>query len=61
MNTISRKELDKKGLVVNPHMWLSSGWIYCKICKDYTKHYAMSHKGKSDCYEVCSKCENYSR
>jgi hypothetical protein len=59
-NAITRAQLDAAGLVVNPNMWIGSGWLYCRICRDYRHHYAMSHRGKSDCYEVCKECETYS-
>lgn len=55
----TRKVLDSLGLVVNRNMWIGDGWIYCKFCQKYTFHYAMSHKGKADCYEVCRECDNY--
>jgi len=61
MSIYSRKELEAKGLVKNPNMWLSSGFLYCKVCEKHTYHYAMSTLGKSDCYEICKECDNYSK
>jgi hypothetical protein len=56
----SRLFLEQVGLEVNPNMWLGGGWFYCAFCKEYTHHYAMSHKGQSDCFEICKKCDSYS-
>jgi len=61
MSIYSRKELEAKGKVVNPNMWLGSGFMFCKVCEKYTYHYPMSTKGKSDCYEICEECDNYSK
>lgn len=44
------------GLVVNPHMWIGDGWLFCVYCKQNTLHFAMSHPGMSDCFEVCEVC-----
>jgi hypothetical protein len=58
----SRAELDRVGLVVNPNMWLpDGGWHFCAYCKQYTRAYAMSSPGKSNCYEVCKECDNHVR
>ena len=58
---MTKKELESQGLVVNPNMWLGSGWMHCKVCKKYTYHYAMSHKGQNDCYEICRESDTYSK
>lgn len=55
----SRAELEAKGLVENPHMYLGSGWLFCYVCTEYQYHLALSTPGKSDCYEVCKQCENH--
>lgn len=57
---ITRTRLDRAGLVMNPHMWIGDGWFFCRTCSDYTRHYAMSHPGQADCWEVCGSCETYS-
>ena len=54
-------ELEKLGLVINPHMWLGGGWFHCVKCQLNTHHYAMSHRNKSDCFEVCRVCHTHSR
>lgn len=59
MNRISRAELEADGAVRNPNMWIGDGWMYCKGCKRYTFHHAMSHPGERDCYEVCGDCDCY--
>jgi hypothetical protein len=56
----TRQDLDKAGKVVNPNMWLGDGWYFCKVCKKYTFHYAMSTPKQADCFEVCRECDNYS-
>lgn len=57
----SRQELDKGDYTVNNNMWLGDGWFFCKVCKKYTFHYAMSHKtNRQECVEVCHECDNYS-
>lgn len=60
MTKLTREELETKGLVVNPNMPLFGGWFYCRICERYSHHYAMSHKGESDCFEICRDCNCYS-
>jgi len=61
MTILTRLWLDKMGCIVNPNMWIGDGWFYCAVCKEYSRHYAMSHTelpGK--CFEVCKKCNSYS-
>lgn len=60
MNIVTRTELEAAGLVPNRHMWIGDGWIYCPLCARNTLHDAWSHKGDSDCFEVCKSCECYS-
>jgi hypothetical protein len=59
--TYSREELEHLGLVVNPNMYIGSGWRFCVTCKRYAYVNAMSHPGKSDCFEVCRDCNTHSR
>ena len=60
MTIYTRKFLETfYGLIVNPHMYLGSAWFYCRVCREYTYHYAMSHKGQSDCFEICKKCDSF--
>ena len=56
---VTREEMIAAGLVENPNMWIGSGWMWCMGCGTYTYHYAMSHKGQSDCFEVCGECNVY--
>jgi len=56
---LSRDELIKHGVVDNPNMWIGDAWLYCFPCNRYTYHYAMSHRGKYDCFEVCKECQQY--
>jgi hypothetical protein len=57
--TWTRAQLDAAGLVPNLNMWIGAGWIYCGYCRRYQTHYAMSHAGTSDCFEVCVGCDTY--
>ena len=52
-------QLIADGCVWNPHMWIGDGWMYCRGCEKYTFHRAWSHRGASDCFEVCLECQQY--
>lgn len=56
MTILTRKELENKGYVLNPNLWLGSGYIYCSNCKDYHMHYGMS-KSNGDYVIVCFICD----
>ena len=53
-------ELREAGLIPNRHMWIGNGWMFCRVCNQYAYHDAWSHRGTSDCYEVCRECQCYS-
>lgn len=53
----TKQELEARGLVVNNHMWIASGWMFCINCNSYQYHYAMSHKSVPNCIEVCRTCD----
>lgn len=52
----TRGELDEMGLVVNPNVYIGSGFWFCIPCNMYTHMIAMSHKGQSDCFALCRVC-----
>ena len=54
------QELESRGLIRNPNMWIGNGWFYCVVCSEYTYHFAMSHRNDSDCFEICKQCKSYS-
>lgn len=56
---VSYDELVAMGLVLNPNMYLGDGFMFCARCNQYTYHFAMSHTGKSDCFELCKDCNSY--
>lgn len=56
---ISRDELIRMGLVLNPNMYISDGFFHCPNCNHYTYHFAMSHSGASDCFELCKDCNSF--
>ncbi|MEY2873477.1 MAG: hypothetical protein RLZZ373_848 [Pseudomonadota bacterium] len=56
---ITRAQLEADGCVVNPCMWIGDGWFYCRTCDRSTRHVALSHRGESDAYEVCTTCDTY--
>ena len=56
----TENELIQAGIVKNPNMWIDSGWIFCVKCNNYRFHFAMSHIGGNDCYEICQICKTYS-
>lgn len=56
---LTKEQLENNSCVINPNMPLFGGFYYCSICKRYTYHYAMSHRGVYDCYPVCRECNNY--
>ena len=59
MYSYTRAQLFAAGLVVNHHMYLAGRWFYCRSCGRNTRHYAMSHRGLADCFEVCEECDTY--
>jgi len=58
-SSIPVADLVRAGLVVNLHMWLGPGFLYCPGCRRHTYHFAMSHPGQRDCWEVCRGCRSY--
>lgn len=56
---ISYDEMTSMGLVLNPNMYIGNGYMFCGNCNDYTYHFAMSHRGQADCYELCKDCNSY--
>lgn len=60
MRTITQSELEADGAVLNPHVYLGSGFIYCGKCRQYTYHFAMTYPyPNSRVYEVCRDCKCY--
>lgn len=55
----TRAELEEMGLVVNPNMYIGDGWRFCITCNRYAYVNAMSHRGQSDCFEVCRDCNTH--
>jgi hypothetical protein len=47
------------GCAPNVRMWIGDGWFYCRTCRRQTSHVAYSHRGKADCFEVCTVCHQY--
>ena len=56
---LTKQQLIADGCVPNRNMWIGDGWFWCKGCEKYTLHRAFSHRGDSDCYEVCLECNQY--
>lgn len=56
---ISRDDMILMGLVLNPNMPIGAGFFHCPNCNHYTYHFAMSHRGLSDCFELCQDCDSY--
>lgn len=52
-------ELIVMGLVPNPNMYVGAGFMFCANCNHYTYHFAMSNRGKSDCFELCKDCNSF--
>lgn len=56
---LSYQELVDIGIVPNLNMYIGNGYMFCANCQKYTYHFAMSHRGMSDCYELCKDCDSY--